>query len=461
MTAYRPHQSRFGRRAVHSLALTGAIVWILGASEQAHAQSAIEGVWQGRYTCSQGPTGFTVEVKEGSKGRLRFYPLPENPAVPEGEYEIEIVQHSIVEIELRPVRWIKQPPGYSLVSMRGAAAPGTRRLRGLVEGSGCADFVLTKVESKDSAPGAVPNSIESVEPQTQDGADVATAAAGESAPPQTTNPRHGLISPEDFAAIGLNAGMSASDVFAHFSSDKKNDIYWRTSGIDANCQGVSELAVETILSGRTEESDRRAFKLVVHQRFDAVSLANGSQCSIRFVGEMMYSLGCRGRDRLGGKSSVMDEFVQSIGKPDHVAKNEFGSTAEWHCASDPAKRECKVTIEANEPPCIIAEAKTICPGYVVGFARDYRLEQEKVDKQLAILRKQGGCMPEADAGVPASGTAQELDPKSACTEKGQICLRECVPKLGAHKCLECIKSDTLRACVAVNGAQLCTSFGCW
>jgi hypothetical protein len=176
---------------------------------------------------------------------------------------------------------------------------------------------------------------------------------------------------------------------------------------------------------------------------------------------MMYSLGCRGRDRLGGKSSVMDEFAQSIGKPDHVAKNEFGSTAEWHCASDPAKRECKVTIEANEPPCIIAEAKTICPGYVVGFARDYRLEQEKVDKQLAILRKQGGCMPEADAGVPASGTAQELDPKSACTEKGQICLRECVPKLGAHKCLECIKSDTLRACVAVNGAQLCTSFGCW
>ena len=88
---------------------------------------------------------------------MRFYPLPENPGVPEGEAEIEIVQLSPIEVELRPVRWIKQPPGYSMAIMRGARVPGTKRLSGLVEGGGCGDFVLTKVEKNDPAPKAAPD----------------------------------------------------------------------------------------------------------------------------------------------------------------------------------------------------------------------------------------------------------------------------------------------------------------
>lgn len=455
-------------RSIRALALAGSTLWALSASSQVVAQSMTEGVWEGRYHCSQGPTGFTVEVTSGSKGRLRFYPLPENPGVPEGEYEIEILQRSIIEIELRPVRWIRQPPGYTFARMSGAAPPGAKRLSGLVDARGCSNFVLTKVERGGPAAKAVPDIAKRAEPQPPPGAPSTSGPAPkitENVPSQTTSRKHALIGPDDFAAMGLTGKMRAPEVFALFNSDKQNGISWQKTGIDTKCHSVS-VAAEDIRPGQPPVSDRRAFRLVLHQGLNIFNVAGSIGCSIRYMGEVLQTVSCYGSDQLGS-NSVLESFRQRVGEADSTAKTGTGTTAEWRCSSAATQSPCKVVIEANEHIRIVAGARTPFPQFKLSFERDYRPEQEKVNKQQALLRKEGGCVPEADAGVVAPATARSPDREvmKTCAEKSRACNRDCwtnpPPKGGTSSCLECINAPARNACVAANGAQLCTSFGCW
>ena len=365
-----------------------------------------EGVWEGRYNCSQGPVGFSVEVASGSKGRVRFYPLPENPGAPEGEYEIEILQRSFIEIELRPVRWIRQPPGYNFVRMRGAAAPGSKRLSGRVEAGGCADFVLTKVEKSNPPSGAAPNIAKKVEPQSPPGAPSTSGPAPkitENVPSKTTSRKHALSGPDDFAAIGLTGKMTATEVFALFNSDKQNGISWRKTGIDAKCQGVAVTA-EDIRPGQPTTADRRAFKLVLHQEFDIYNAAGTSGCSIRYIGDVLQSVSCYGPDRREGNNTVLESFRQRVGDADSTVTAGSGMSAEWRCSSAATQPPCKVVVEASEAFCIVAGSKTACPQYKVNFERDARPEQDKINKEQALLR--GGCVPEAGQGTADGSNRQ-------------------------------------------------------
>ena len=463
MTAFRLSQSWSSYRSIRSLVLAGATLWAVGAPGQAVAQSRIDGVWEGRYHCSQGPTGFTVEVTSGSKGRLRFYPLPENPGVPEGEYEIEILQHSIVSIELRPVRWLRQPPGYTFARMTGAAAPGAKRLSGLVDAGGCSNFVLTKVERGGPAAKAAPDIAKKAEPQSPPGAPSTSGPAPkitENVPSQTTSRKHALIGPDDFAAIGLTGKMTAPEVFALFNSDKQNGISWRKTGIDTKCQGVS-VAAEDIRPGQPPVSDRRAFRLVLHQELDIFNAAGSSGCSIRYMGEVLQTVSCHGSDQLGS-NSVLESFRQRVGEADSTVKTGTGTTAEWRCSSAATQPPCKVVIEANEHIRIVAGVRTPFPQFRLNFEKDYRPEQEKVNKQQALLRKEGGCVPETVADVAAPSTAQSPDREVGivCAKKARACQADCYAQRRPD-CLECVNAPARKACVEANSAQLCTSFGCW
>jgi hypothetical protein len=91
--------------------------------------SAIDGVWAGHYTCSQGLTGLDLHIQgTGSGGALRvtlsFYPLPSNPGIPVGIAIYHGTYYSESRIVLRPTRWILHPRTYVLVDFSGRISAG-------------------------------------------------------------------------------------------------------------------------------------------------------------------------------------------------------------------------------------------------------------------------------------------------------------------------------------------------
>jgi len=109
----------------------------------------IQGVWVGQYICGQGVTGLTLTITGGNPqqltARFRTHPLPQNPRAPESEFELAgSFNPAARQIELRPTRWIQQPPGYSMVGLRGVLQADGQRLQGNIVFGGCSVFALTR-----------------------------------------------------------------------------------------------------------------------------------------------------------------------------------------------------------------------------------------------------------------------------------------------------------------------------
>lgn len=109
------------------------------------AATAINGDWEGSYTCSQGLTGLDLAIQSSSttnalKATFTFYPLPGNTSAPVGVYEMTGTYHSASRIVLNPTRWIHQPPGYEMVGLVGALSGG--KFSGNV--TGCSTFSVQK-----------------------------------------------------------------------------------------------------------------------------------------------------------------------------------------------------------------------------------------------------------------------------------------------------------------------------
>ncbi len=108
----------------------------------------LTGTWTGSYICSQGLTGLRLVVRAAPDGTLTgtfsFYALPANPGVPSGEGTITGT-YSATRTDIRPGRWIRQPPGYVLVGLiAGPPADNGTLLRGRVSNAGCSTFSVTK-----------------------------------------------------------------------------------------------------------------------------------------------------------------------------------------------------------------------------------------------------------------------------------------------------------------------------
>ena len=131
-----------------AVAVAAAVIVARPTSPAAANTPVLTGTWTGSYICSQGLTGLRLVVRAARDGTLTgtfsFYALPANPGVPSGEGTITGT-YSATRTDIRPGRWIRQPPGYVLVGL--IAGPPTDNgtlLRGRVSNLGCSTFSVTK-----------------------------------------------------------------------------------------------------------------------------------------------------------------------------------------------------------------------------------------------------------------------------------------------------------------------------
>jgi hypothetical protein len=112
--------------------------------------TSISGTYQGRYVCSQGVTGLTLTLEGTAEGnvvaRFDFYAVPENPSVPSGSYLLSGIFFSDSSLHLDPVRWIRQPPLYEMVPLRGKVVieDGQLVYKGTIPYSGCGAFRVVR-----------------------------------------------------------------------------------------------------------------------------------------------------------------------------------------------------------------------------------------------------------------------------------------------------------------------------
>jgi hypothetical protein len=118
-------------------------------------QRSIQGAWEGRYVCQQGPTGLTLTISGDNPSQLRaifrFYPVPENPRVPAGEAELTgSFDAAIARLQLKPGRWIKRPTGYNIIGLTGLLSPDGESFQGAMDAQGCGAITLTR--AREGAP---------------------------------------------------------------------------------------------------------------------------------------------------------------------------------------------------------------------------------------------------------------------------------------------------------------------
>jgi len=131
-----------------------------GLTATVWATDDIQGVWEGRYICRQGPTGLTLTIEGSDPSRLtarfKFYPVPENPRVPHGELEMTgKFDPRVGHFQFRPGRWIQRPRGYATVGLSGLLE-SSGRLTGRLPVSGCQAFTLSRASSAPSRQAATP-----------------------------------------------------------------------------------------------------------------------------------------------------------------------------------------------------------------------------------------------------------------------------------------------------------------
>jgi len=110
----------------------GRVVWSAAAAvvlatglAAAQAPRFAGGQWSGEYTCSQGLTGMTVELRpqrgDEVDATVTFYAHPRNPGVESGCYGAQgTIDRATGRLVLRPTRWIYQPgENWSMTALDG------------------------------------------------------------------------------------------------------------------------------------------------------------------------------------------------------------------------------------------------------------------------------------------------------------------------------------------------------
>jgi hypothetical protein len=126
------------------------------ASVRADSQTLPHGTWTGEYTCLQGSTALELVLQPAKdatslRGWFHFRSTPTNPGVPEGCFEMAgQFDPAGRQLSLLAGRWLRQPPGYVTVDLKGELdVPGTA-LSGSVVAIGCASFAL-RLARRDTA----------------------------------------------------------------------------------------------------------------------------------------------------------------------------------------------------------------------------------------------------------------------------------------------------------------------
>lgn len=106
----------------------------------------LAGEWVGKYRCSQGETGLTLNIvmDKGISAIFKFYSLEGNPQIEGGSFSMTGNVENDGTFVLLPKSWIKKPRGFSMISMRGVLDKSEKNLRGKVIFPGCSSFELQK-----------------------------------------------------------------------------------------------------------------------------------------------------------------------------------------------------------------------------------------------------------------------------------------------------------------------------
>jgi hypothetical protein len=122
----------------------------------------LNGVWEGSYMCRQGLTRLRLVIQAKSTSEVgavfAFSAHPQNPNVPAGSFKMSgsLKVFNAVNVpdklDLRATSWIRQPPGYSTVDLRGEVSPSRSKITGNVLFPGCTTFEVVRQESKTPLP---------------------------------------------------------------------------------------------------------------------------------------------------------------------------------------------------------------------------------------------------------------------------------------------------------------------
>jgi clan AA aspartic protease (TIGR02281 family) len=154
---------------LRSLSLA-TMVLISGASFPAHGQTkpaqsiplenalknGIASQYDGHYSCAQGMTSLTIQLLKPEIGSqasaiFKFGPSPANPSVPFGAFLLRgTVNPNGGRLELQPLSWLSQPPGYVMVGLSGISSDRGRSFEGMVYGVGCTAFSINRVSISSS-----------------------------------------------------------------------------------------------------------------------------------------------------------------------------------------------------------------------------------------------------------------------------------------------------------------------
>jgi hypothetical protein len=119
----------------------------------AQPQRLMGGQWSGEYTCSQGLTGMTVELRpqrgDEVDATVIFFAHPRNPGVASGCYAARgTIDRASGRVVLRPTRWIVKPgESWSMTMLDGRVdAEGGYNGRVVFAGNpgACAAFALRR-----------------------------------------------------------------------------------------------------------------------------------------------------------------------------------------------------------------------------------------------------------------------------------------------------------------------------
>lgn len=107
----------------------------------------VTGTWIGDYRCPQGKTGLRLTVEQHStgvvSGTFEFFPVPENPSVPEGSFAM-MGSVSGRQLTLAAGNWIQRPPGYETVGVSGEISPGGDSYAGKIQNPDCGSFSVRR-----------------------------------------------------------------------------------------------------------------------------------------------------------------------------------------------------------------------------------------------------------------------------------------------------------------------------
>jgi hypothetical protein len=133
----------------HCLSICLGLLIAAGLGWPARAQErSVGGDWTGKYVCGQGVTGARLVLSDdGSRGVFHFYPLPENPSVPEGCFQVAGVYNAATgALAVLPTgTWYLKPDNYLPAAISGTVDGRREAFSGKIVGlTGCAGIFLSR-----------------------------------------------------------------------------------------------------------------------------------------------------------------------------------------------------------------------------------------------------------------------------------------------------------------------------